>query len=313
MYTKVFPILSQNIANGDVLIVGVSGGPDSTALLDLLLRFSEKIPVKIVVAHVNHGIRGNAAAKDETFVKNLAKKHHLAFEVKRAHLQGSALEERGRAVRRNFFQELRKKHHARFILTAHTEDDQIETIIFNFLRGSGPGGLAGMKLLQSHFFKPLLGIPKSEILAYLKSSKLVYRIDATNKDTHFRRNFIRKKILPLLTNINPSFRKTLLRNRTIFAGLDEWTKAEAKNFLEKNRTGNSLFPLAAYEKLPHALQHAVIQEAYRMNTKKFYALPLVKVEEIARLLARRIGNKKILCAGGGGFLLKNGVASAITF
>ena len=313
MLEKILPILSHHIAQNDTIIVGVSGGPDSTALLLLLMEFSRRLPCEIIVAHVNHGIRGAASNNDEKFVKKLAKKHGLKFEVKRVKLAGkSALEERGRIVRREFFEKLREKYGAHFILTAHTEDDQLETIIFNFLRGSGPKGLAGMNVLEGAYLKPLLCIPKKEILAYLKSKKQMYCRDSTNHDTHFRRNYIRKKIIPLLLKINPSLRKTLLRSSIIFKELSQLTRAQAQDFLKGTRRAlagkrHAIFSLNEYNDLPAALQRAVIQEAYRQGSKKSYALPLVKVMEIARMLDRNIGNKKIICGGGGQFVLKKGV------
>lgn len=311
MLNKISNIFTKYIDPGDTLILGVSGGPDSTALLHVLLEFSNQTPCRIIVAHVNHGIRGRAADRDEKFVQKLTEEYHLTFEVKRVKLIGkSAIEERGRQIRRDFFEHLRKKYKARWILTAHTEDDQIETILFNFLRGSGPAGLAGMNLIDAYYLKPLLAIPKSEIFTYLTSRKLSFCRDRTNEDTRFRRNFIRKKILPLLERINFSFRKTLLRNRAIFAGIEAWMNFEARKFLKKYHTHDFLFPLKAYEQLPEALQNAVIQEAYRLVMKSFYNLSFVKIQEITRLVARRIGNKKILCGRGKGFLLRKGAVYA---
>lgn len=305
---KIFPILEKYLGRCDIVVVGVSGGPDSTALLHLLKRFSEKMSIHIIVVHVNHGIRGKAADRDEKFVEKMAKSLGLKFRVKRVRLKGSHVEEKGREVRRSFFEKLQKQFGAKYILTAHTQDDQLETIVFNFLRGSGPAGLAGMKMSNSLYFKPLLEVSKKEILAYLKSQRQKFCTDATNNDTELSRNFIRKKIVPLFEKINPSFKKTVLNNSEIFAGIDDWLRDLAADFLKKNQKGQTLFSLQAYEELPQIIQTAVIQQAYRGSLgvfKNSYNLPLVKVREVQRLLARRIGNKKIICDGGRTFLLKN--------
>ena len=242
--TRIDSSLVKYITFGDTLIVGVSGGPDSTFLLNALVEFSATVPYKIIVAHVNHGIRGRKADRDEKFVKNLALQYGLKFEVKRVKLAGkNALEERGRNIRREFFEALCKKYRARWILTAHTQDDNVETIVFNFLRGCGLKGLAGMKVVNGFYLKPLLDIPKSEILKCLLHRKIKFCNDKTNKDIKFRRNFIRKKLVPNFKKINPFFSATILRNSEIFRELDDFVRLQARQFLTKHKAGDVLFPL----------------------------------------------------------------------
>ena len=308
--TKIFPILSLYIKQHDTVILGVSGGPDSVFLLSVLAEFSKQTPCKIIVAHINHGIRGADADHDEKFVKNLAEKFGFKFELKRVKLAGeSALEEKGREVRREFFELLLQKYGAKWILTAHTQDDNIETIVFNFLRGSGLKGLSGMREQNGFYLKPLLSITKPEILKFLRSKKIKFCTDKTNKDTKFRRNFIRNKILPLLIKINPSFSETILRNSAIFRELDDFITQKARQFLEKHKKTDGVFPLKEYELLPEASKTAVIQEAFTASTDSKYRLPYKKVQEIKQMLRRKIGNKKIICSGGGVFSLKKGVIS----
>lgn len=306
---SLLPILAEYIKTGDTLILGVSGGPDSTALLHLFVGFSKKTPCRIVAAHINHGIRGREADRDENFVRKLAKKYKLPCEIARVKLSGSGLEERGRKIRRAHFEQLRKKYNARWILTAHTEDDQIETILFNFLRGSGPRGLAGMRICSGFYFKPFLDIPKSEILKYLKTRRLQFCRDRTNLDIRYRRNFLRRKILPLLSGINPGFRAALIRQSRIFHSLDTWTREEARRFLDCYIKRGTFFPVKAYKILPEALKAAVIQEFYRHSKRTEKALPYIKVQEISRMLSRNIGNKRIRCGGGGTFELRKGMVA----
>lgn len=306
MLSSLLPTLSLHVTSRDTVILGVSGGPDSTALLRLLVEFSEKIYCKIIVAHVNHGIRGKAALRDERFTKALAKANNLKCEILRIKLSGSGLEEQGRNVRREFFEKLQKKYSARWIITAHTEDDQLETIIFNFLRGSGPAGLAGMQMTNGFYFKPLLATPKSEILAFLKSKKQPFCTDETNSDTKIRRVLIRKKILPLLLKVNPSLRKTLIRESQIFRQIDSWLKNAAADFLQKQRAASpNSFRLKDYKKLPDALKFAVIQKANQEAKNSNYALQMTRVLEIAKMLDRGIGNKKIMCGKNGALFTLN--------
>jgi tRNA(Ile)-lysidine synthase len=314
MTTKLFPILSQYISKNDTVIVGVSGGPDSVALLDLLIDFYAMSP-HIVVAHVNHGIRGKAADKDEKFVSALAKSYGLKFEIKRVKLVGkSNVEELGRGVRRSFFEELRKKYSAKFIITAHTKNDQSETIILNFIRGSGVSGLAGMEIVNGAYLKPLLGVEKSEILAYLKSKKIKFCKDATNEDTALRRNFVRKKIIPVLEELNPSLKNTLTRNAEIFREINVWLGMEAEKFLksqrEHMRSENELFLSKSFLKLPKALQQEVVQFAFKKGSSQSYGLSAIKIGEILNLIERNVGKKKILLGNlgrGGYFYLDKGV------
>lgn len=289
-------MLEKYISPGDTVIVAVSGGPDSTALLYELAEWrAVKGELQIIVAHVNHGIRGKESDRDEKFVRALAQKHGLKFELKRVKLAGfSGQEERGRQIRREFFERLRQKYKARRIITAHTEDDQLETIVFNFLRGSGPAGLAGMKIANGFYLKPLLSMPKAEILAYLKSRKLKFCLDRTNAETRYSRNFIRRRILPLFKKINPNFRKTLLRNAETFRDIQEWLEKEAEVFLGGCFDGLSMtIPSRVFLALPTAVQKTALQMAFQKFTGSSYRLSSVKIDEIRRLLARNIGRKKI--------------------
>lgn len=309
MFSKILHILTQHISPHDTLVVGVSGGPDSTALLDILVQFLKSPQLfTITVAHINHGIRGVEADRDETFVHTLAKSYGCRYEVKRVKLAGkTGLEERGRKIRRDFFEKLRAKYKAKWILTAHTEDDQLETIVFNFLRGSGPAGLAGMKIADGFYLKPLLTTPKSEILAYLKSRKLTFRVDSMNNDTRLRRVFIRKKILPLFTKINPSFHRTILQNSKIFENIEQLLENSANQFLEQQKSTQGLFRRNEFLNISKALQCAVIEEAYRRENGATYRLPFLKVEEVRKLLTKGVGNKRIECGAGSEFFLKKGI------
>lgn len=316
----VFSILKSMLEAGDTLIVAISGGPDSVALLDILTKFSQSSlhaeqKLRLVIAHVNHGIRGREAFRDEEFVRKLAARYGLPFELRRVQLAGrSAQEEEGRRARRKFFEQLRKKYHARFIVTAHTADDQAETIVMNLIRGSGPAGLAGMKMVEGAYFKPFLETPKVEIFSFLKAHKLAFRRDRTNRDTRYTRNFIRKKILPLMEKINPSLAATLSENAKIFRVLEDELEQKAEAFLKprsplKRRSPRerlATVPRRAFLALSEALQNAVIQLMFRRGTRQPYRLSAAKVQAVRRLLERNIGKKRIETGGGTAFVLEKG-------
>lgn len=211
------------------LIVAVSGGADSVALLHLLIEAGYK---NLVVAHFNHRLRGRNSAGDAAFVEKLVGKLGLLFEIggddvrKLALTRRCSLETAAREARYEFLAATAKKHRTGSIVLAHHADDQVETCLFNFLRGSGIAGLSGMKPLSRRtvegvkleLFRPLLGTTKKELLDYLKGRKLRHREDATNAVADASRNKLRLKVLPLIEeHFGSSFKVSIPRNARLLA------------------------------------------------------------------------------------------------
>jgi tRNA(Ile)-lysidine synthase len=202
-------------APGDTVIVALSGGADSTALLDLLSRLPGLSP-RLVAAHLNHCLRGAESDRDEEFVRSLAEHYRIPLECRRADVKEYArrerlnLEDAGRRTRIDFLSELRDSWQATAVALAHHADDQAETVLMRLLRGAGPGGLAGMPYRNGRkFIRPLLGVARDELAAYLAERGLTWREDASNQDTAFLRNRIRHDLLPLLEQYNPAIRERL--------------------------------------------------------------------------------------------------------
>ena len=231
------------------LILAVSGGADSIALLHLLLEAGYR---NLVVAHFNHRLRGASSLADAAFVRRIAAKHHLPFELgsvdvkKAAKEQKLSIETAARQARYAFLATVAKKHRTQSILLAHHADDQVETCLFQFLRGSGAAGLAGMKPqsrrtiegVTLELYRPLLSIPKQQLLDYLKARKLRHREDASNAVADASRNKLRLKLLPLIEELlGPSFRGSIARNAVVFADEDDFLSGIA-------------LPMAAHEELP---------------------------------------------------------------
>jgi tRNA(Ile)-lysidine synthase len=185
-------------------ILAVSGGVDSMVLLDLL---SGRPGVELVVAHFNHGIRPDAI-KDETLVRKAAASHGAAFEAARGNLGAAASEATARQARYHFLDEVLAKHQALKIITAHHQDDVIETAMINLLRGTGRQGLSAI-LSNQKIARPLLSTPKTAIVEHARRNKLVWREDSTNKDTGYLRNYLRLNVLPKLS---PGQRNTIISN-----------------------------------------------------------------------------------------------------
>ncbi len=174
-------------------ILAVSGGVDSMVLMDILA----KSPVQLVVAHFNHGSRDESAT-DEQFVKKAAKKYGLKVEVGYGRLGKNVSEERAREARYAFLRDAKKKHVADAIITAHHQDDLIETAFINILRGTGRRGLTSIRSKQ--ILRPLLHLSKNEIKSYARKNNVLWREDSTNNETTYLRNYIRLKVTPRLTS-----------------------------------------------------------------------------------------------------------------
>ncbi len=191
-------------------LLGISGGRDSVALLHALLDIGAD---KLVLCHLNHQLRGLFSVHDAAFVRELAELHELPFEIARANVQRRAEEEKislevaARRARHEFFVECARKHRCPHVLLAHHADDNAETVLLNLLRGSA--GLKGMKYQSNlmvdrkklSLLRPLLGVRRSEIDAYLEEGGILYREDASNKDPFTARNRLRSEALPLLQEL----------------------------------------------------------------------------------------------------------------
>ena len=186
----------------DVLVIGLSGGPDSMALLNMLLNYRNKVDITIVAAHVNHNVR-RESNKESKFVEEYCNKNNVIFESMKIDKYGDDnFENEARNIRYQFFEELINKYNAKYLLTAHHGDDLIETILMRIVRGSSLSGYAGFKEIAKRdnytIIRPLINYNKDEILKYDKDNKIPYCVDKTNFMNIHTRNRYRKNILPLL-------------------------------------------------------------------------------------------------------------------
>lgn len=195
---------------GSKIIIACSGGPDSTALLDILSKLKKKYALKLAIAHVNYNLRGHDSQKDEDFVKKLALKYGLALKVFKPAFSGDKSENKLREIRYDFFEKTRKELGFDYITVGHTLDDQVETFLMRVIRGSGLAGLSSISYKNNCIIRPLLNISKDEIIKYLKFSKLSFRIDKTNLESEYLRNKIRNQLIPYLEkNFNSGIKKTI--------------------------------------------------------------------------------------------------------
>ena len=207
-------IVENELLMGDEkLIVGVSGGADSVALLDILHSFS----LKCVIAHCNFHLRGEESNRDAFFVEELCKRYNLKYEridfdtEVYAELNSISIEMAARELRYNWFEQLRVIHKADKIAVAHHRDDSVETILLNLIRGTGIRGLTGISPENGYIIRPLLCLGRNEILEYLQERKISYVEDSTNNEDLYTRNKIRLNLIPLIETINPSARESIIR------------------------------------------------------------------------------------------------------
>jgi len=196
-------------------IIAVSGGVDSVVLLDVLSKLPE---LELVVAHFDHGIRSDSQA-DKQLVEALSQKYNLPFEAGHGHLGRSATEERARQARYNFLRKVRKKNKADAIVTAHHQDDALETLAFNVLRGTKRKGASSLKKSEE-ILRPLLDYKKVDIRKYAKDNNLVWREDSTNSDEKYSRNWIRRRLMPNLdkeqkSKLAATYDEALKRNQEV--------------------------------------------------------------------------------------------------
>ena len=271
------------------LVVAVSGGADSVALLHLLLEAGHE---NLVVTHFNHRLRGKASDGDASFVKKLAAKLDLPFEggsadVKtHAKKQKLSIETAAREERYRFLSSAAKKHKADVLVLAHHADDQVETCLFNFLRGSGIAGLSGMKPhskrtvdgMDLELFRPLLSIPKAGLLGYLKSGKIRFREDNTNAVAKASRNKLRLKVLPLIEKLlGISFKGSIVRNALLLADEEDLLSS-----LSSPMAQHETLPLKLLRELHPALRRRVIH-AWLKN-RGIEEPGFAEVERVASLL-----------------------------
>ncbi len=206
----------------DTIVVAVSGGPDSVALLKALTFLQQSPSDTLVIAHFNHRTRGDESFRDELFVQNLARS--LSIPIVVGYLDkmipaGVSKEHFWRQERYRFLESVRLSSSARFIATGHTRDDQIETILFRLITGASSGSLRGIAPIRSStIIRPLLSASRNEIIAFLDLLGQAYLEDRSNSDSRYPRNYIRRCIIPLIHTINPAIEtalSNLIENQTI--------------------------------------------------------------------------------------------------
>ncbi len=291
---------------GDRVGVAVSGGPDSVALLRVLLELREEIGIVVAaVVHFNHKLRGKDSEADERFVRALAETFELEFlraeadTAAAAEAQGKGIESAARELRYESFGYLLRSANLDAIATGHTLDDQAETVLMRLIRGAGTRGLAAVlpvvRVQKKLVVRPLLGVRRREVIAYLRALGQDFREDATNRDPGFLRNRIRHELLPLLErDYNPQVAESLAQTAEIARAeqqhwereISEAMREVARCKAEKDGSRGVILAAAGLKALPLALQRRVLQQA---SEKLGVSPDFEKIEAVRALLEKTTG------------------------
>ena len=225
---KVLKFIDANslIRKGDKILVALSGGPDSVFLLYFLKKYQSRLSASLAAFHLNHLLRGNDASMDEVFCKDLCASMNVPFYSVRKNVKQFALnkkvsiEEAGRILRYSELNKILKKISFNLIATAHHSGDNAETVLLNLIKGTGLKGISGIPVKRNNVIRPILLLSKDEILKYLQMNNVEFRIDSSNLQIDFERNFIRHELLPLIKkNLNPAVENSLFSSSQNFKSL----------------------------------------------------------------------------------------------
>ena len=294
------------IKNGDRIVLGVSGGPDSIAMLNILndIRNDKKLQMKfdIIVAHVNHMIR-EEAIDDQKFVENFCKKINVTFYAKSIDVQKIAnnkkigTEEAGRNARYEFFDEILEKENANKIAIAHNKNDKIETIIMNMLRGSGIAGLKGIEPIKNNkYIRPLIECERFEIEEYCKQNNIEPRIDRTNFENVYTRNKVRNIVIPYIKQeFNPNIIQTMDRLSDLVKEEDEYlekvVETKYKEYVQQESKTQIVMDLKGFNKEEKVIKSRLLLYTISRLFGTTKGIEKIHIEDIIKLCEKNIGNK----------------------
>ncbi len=313
------------LERGSIVIVGVSGGPDSLCLLRALNILAPEYGIQLHVAHLNHQLRGDEAQADADFVRSIAEHWKLPYTIESLDVTSFAkkhklsIEEAARQVRYGFLIEVALKQNSRIIAVAHNADDQTESVLMHFLRGSGMSGLRGMlpktrmeeyRIQKSEFraphsafrnlylIRPLLETPREAIEEYCQLHELHPRIDATNADMTYFRNRLRHELLPLLETYNPNIQSILRRTASVVAAEYEVLETHVDAAWHDTIIEGSdavIFDLEKFKTQPPAIRRSLLRRSIQQFRPPLRDVDFVNIEDAIDLIERgETGDKATL-------------------
>ena len=306
------------IENGDSIVIGVSGGPDSICLLHILNKLKNQIGFNIYVAHINHMIRKEADEETE-YVKKFCENLGIDCFIKRIDVVKIAnnlkrgTEETGRQIRYEFFNEILKKTNSNKIATAHNNNDKVETIIMNVLRGSGTAGLKGIEAIRENkYIRPLIDVSREEIEEYCLNNNLNPKIDKSNNENIYTRNKIRNTVIPYIKKeFNPNIIKTLNRLSEVATEENEYLNKITQETFNKIYVGTAIsrpqvdksmnlegkhiaLDLKQFNNLELVIKRRIILYTINKLLGTTEGIEKINIDDIIKLCTKNIGNKYLM-------------------
>jgi tRNA(Ile)-lysidine synthase len=263
-------IVRENLVEkNDKVLLGISGGIDSTTLLFILLEIQKKIGFELGLAHINHMLRGKESERDEAFVKKLAGRLHLPFYVKKVDIKkiaiekGLSIQHAGREARYHFFNEVITQHGYNKIAIAHNLDDQIETMLLRALKGTGLRGLSAIPIKRDAIIRPFLNTYRADIAEYADRHAISFVEDSSNDKIAYERNFLRKEIFPVMEKLNPLFKEKLFSLLKDLRYIDHLFEEKSNLFLkrhQRNKGGEMSLGIESLNKIDDETKFRVISD-----------------------------------------------------
>jgi tRNA(Ile)-lysidine synthase len=294
------------LEKGDRVLVALSGGPDSVALLYGLLAIQSEFGLKLYVAHLNHKLRGAESDEDERFARELAGRLKLEFFSKRIDVKREAkrkklsIEEGARELRYRYLEELANQIKADKIAVGHQADDQAETFLMRLLRGAGGAGLSGIPAKRGKIIRPLIQIKREEIEEFLKANKIACRLDSSNYLTDYLRNKIRLKLLPKIKEeFNPKIVESLNRTADIISLQQEYIEKRCEQILQDigtKRKSKITIALESFARYDISLQREIIRLCVKQLKGDLVQLAFEPVERALNLIHQKRSGRKVKLA-----------------
>lgn len=292
----------EQIKSGDTIVVGVSGGPDSICLLNVLKNLQNELKINIVVAHINHMIRKEADS-ETVFVQDFCEQRDIKCFVKKADVLQIAKEKKlgteevGRKIRYDFFEEVKNIVGGNKIATAHNANDNAETVLMNFLRGSGSTGLKGIEPIRDNkLIRPIIECTRQEIEQYCNEKGLNPKYDKTNQENIYTRNKIRNMLIPYIQeNFNLNIIETINRMSNLIATDEMYFKSIVKQSYKEtfiSRTEKEIIlDLKKFNVLEKVIKSRLIIYTINELLGTTNGIEKIHIEDVIKLCKNNIGNK----------------------
>jgi tRNA(Ile)-lysidine synthase len=288
----------------DRIIVAVSGGPDSVALLFTLLELKKELNLSLFVAHINHKLRGKESDKDQEFVRKLTSDLKLRFYTRSFQVKKEAkklklsVEECAREIRYDYLNKLAGKLKAQKIALGHNFNDQAETVLLRLIRGSGSLGLSGISPVKGRIIRPLIEIKREEIETFLKQKKIPFRIDSSNLRTDYLRNKVRLKLLPILRKeYNPKIEEVLNRTAFILMSEERYISQKAEKAYPKvilrEQNNKVILDSRSFSDYDDSVKRFIIRNCVKKLKGDLMELNFDKVESLLNLMQQGKSGKRV--------------------